>query len=119
MSDPQSVTEETGMSDSQNMDGGEFLAAFLTWSAIVCLMLNVGGIIQISWWWFLPLGILALPYLLMLVLVMSLYFLFKYHLGQFGALLALALLVPACVAGLYLIGEIQDEKERSRIGRGG
>ena len=99
------------MSDSQNMDGGDILAALLLPFAIVSLILKIGGVLDWSWWWWLPLLLGMLPYLLIVIAVMLPYVLLAYHFGRPGGLLIYGLLAAACVTGLWLMGETRDEKE--------
>lgn len=104
------------MSDPQNEDGGHILAALLWWVALVCFVFRMVEVIQISWWWFAPLGILLIPYLLVIVPVLLVFVLLESYIGTLGALLALWLLVPAGLAGICLLERCFDEKER-RVGQ--
>ena len=91
------------MSDSQNMDGGDILAALLLPFAFVSLILKIGGVLDFSWWWWLPLLLAILPLLPVVIAGMLPFLLLDYHFGQLGAILIYGLLAAASVTGLCLM----------------
>ena len=98
------------MSDSQGMTGGDILMAFLMPVAIVCFILRVGEVITVSWWWFLPLGIMSLPVLLVLSVVFAVVILFvelDYRMGQPGGSLTFGLILT--LAWIFLTGTESNE----------
>ena len=90
------------MSDSQNMDGGDILAALLLPFAFVSFLLRLGGFLEWSWWFWLPLLLVLLPLLLVVIAVMLPFLLLDHHIGQPGGVLIYGLLAAAYVTGLCL-----------------